>query len=40
MTFKRIPSCSSGFNYIQDFLDHYVWIDVGSMMYIAGEAHS
>ena len=30
MIFLRIPSCSSEF--IQDFLDHYEWIDVGSMM--------
>ena len=35
MTFLRIP-CFSGF--IQDFLDHYVWIDVSSMMYMLGEA--
>ena len=32
MTFLRIPSCSSGF--IQDFPDHYVWIDVCSIMYM------
>ena len=36
MTFLRIPSCSSGF--IDDFLDHYVWIDVGSIIYMSGEA--
>ena len=29
-TFLRILSLSSGF--IQDFLDHNMWIDVGSMM--------
>ena len=23
---------------IQDFLGHYVWIDVGSIMYMSGEA--
>ena len=34
--FLGIPSCSSGF--IQDFLDYYVWIYVGSMMYMSGEA--
>ena len=36
LTFKIIPSYSSGF--IQDLLNHYVWIDVGSMMYMSGEA--
>ena len=36
MTFLKIPSCSSGF--IQDFLFHYEWIDVGSIMYMSGEA--
>ena len=33
MIFVRVSSCSSGF--IRDFL---VWIEVGSMMYISGEA--
>ena len=36
MTFERIPSVSSVF--ILDFLDHYVWIDVGSMMYMSGDS--
>ena len=31
--FIRFPSCCSGF--IQDFLDHYVFIDVGSLMYMS-----
>ena len=37
MTFTGIPSCFSGF--IQDFLDHYGRIDVGSgsIIYMSGE---
>ena len=31
-----IPSCSAGF--IRDFLNRHAWIDVGSMMYMSGEA--
>ena len=34
--FLRILSCSSGF--IDHFLDQYVWIDVGLMSYMSGEA--
>ena len=34
--FLRIPSCSS--EVIQELLDHYVWIDVGSIMFMSGEA--
>ena len=34
--FLRIPSCSSGF--IQAFLDHYVDLYIGSMMYTSDKA--
>ena len=34
--FKEFPVVLPRF--IQDFLDYYVWIDVGSMMYMSGEA--
>ena len=33
MTFESFYS-----RFIRDFLDHYVWIDIGSMMYMSGEA--
>ena len=33
--FLRIPSCSAGFT--QDFMDHQMLINFGSMMYISGD---
>ena len=34
--FLRFASCFSGFN--DDFLNHYVWNDVDSVVYMSGEA--
>ena len=38
----KIPSfpyeVMPGYGFIQDFLDHYMWIDVDSMLYMSGAA--